>query len=122
MRSVGRGFQDYFLKLAPDLSVFDLVEQYFYSVGDFEELSAVFAYVVPETSIMEYQSNFHRAMFYVVSEGELSLEGLVIESEENAEYTVFPYKGGQVIIGHNQDNPLKIISTTDITLIVGVAF
>jgi hypothetical protein len=124
MRSVGTNFQDYFLKMAPDLSVLDLVEQYYFNHSETfgELLSGVFSYDEPSVGVKELQTVFHRAMFFVKSTGSLSFEGLEVISENDADYTVFPYKDGQIMIGVNDAALLKIVSSTDIELVIGVGF
>jgi hypothetical protein len=128
MKSVGSNFQDYFLKIAPDLSIFDLVEQYYFNNAEtFGQFSPLFSY--NENPVTTFTSNFYRAMFFVKGQGDLSFNGLLALSDTDADYVVFPYKDGQVMIGVS-DSPLEIKSfdNTDpnnpvlMDLIIGVGF
>jgi hypothetical protein len=119
MMTIGANLQDYFLKIAPDLSVFDLVEQYYFNNNeDFGLVSPLFSYNIDPSS--PFQSQFYRAMFFVKSNGDLVFSGLNID-ETNSDYVVFPYKDGQVMIGANTTK-LTITSTTAIDYIIGVGF
>lgn len=116
MESVNKDLQDYFVKLAPDFSVFDMVERYYYGNNEnFGNLSVLFDYSTPSANT--YSSNFYRAMFLIYSDGNLSIDGV-----ENDEYTVFPYYNGSQIVIAIQETPIIINSNSVIDLVIGVAF
>jgi hypothetical protein len=110
--------QDYFVKLAPDFSVFDLAEKYYYdndiSTQRFKE---VFEYAKPSGT--QFQSEFHRAMFLVYTDVNITVEGLGTD-----EYVVFPYRGDSQIVIVIKESPIKLIfSSIDANMLVlGVAF
>jgi hypothetical protein len=138
MRSVGTNFQDYFLKMAPDLSVLDLVEQYYFNHSETfgELLSGVFSYQEFNPMAPSVNTGFYRAMFYVevdevnFPDSQLSFNGLFVDTEDdvNSDYTMFAYKNGYVMIAVS-DNLLIIESknsqeqsSASITKIIGVGF
>jgi hypothetical protein len=110
--------QDYFVRLAPDFSVFDLAEKYYYdndlTPGRFKN---VFEYAQP--SGLSFQSDFYRAMYLVYSEVNITVEGLDLD-----EYVVFPYRGISQIVIAIKESPIKLVfSAADAEMLVlGVAF
>jgi hypothetical protein len=117
MRSINRNAQDYFIKMAPDLSIFTLIDKYISDNGSFpSHLQNIFQYNSPINS-KEFQSIIHRGMFLVYTTGNITIENFPTDS-----YTVFPYYNGSQVVIAIKDSPIKIVSTTNITLIIGVAF
>jgi hypothetical protein len=123
MEFINKELQDYFIKMAPDFSVFEMIERYYYDNNDsFGDLADIMYYnkdsvVNIETGFREAQTHITRGMFLIYSEGDISVKG----SAQN-EYTVFPYKKGTQILIAVKDTSITIESDTDIEMIVGVAF
>jgi len=124
MKSVNKNLQDYFVKIAPDFSVFDMVEKYYYDNNlSTEYFKEVFSYKV--VNLASYSTNFYRGMFLVYTSGDIT-----INAPED-EYVVFPmryYMDGlnkviisQIIIAI-QEAPFVMSSTSNIDLVIGVAF
>jgi len=124
MKSVNKNLQDYFVKIAPDFSVFDMVEKYYYDNNlSTEYFKEVFSYKV--VNLASYSTNFYRGMFLVYTSGDIT-----INAPED-EYVVFPmryYMDGlnkviisQIIIAI-QEAPFVMTSTSNIDLVIGVAF
>ena len=122
MKSINKGLQDYFIKLAPDFSVFDLAEKYFYDMDLNITTNRIFKDVflysanTSATQRLTEATPFYRAMFLVYSDGDLS-----INAPED-EYTVFPFKTGAQILIAIQKSPIIITSTANIEMMIGVAF
>jgi len=122
MESVNKELQDYFIKIAPDFSLFDMTEKYYYDHNNsFGDLDSIFLYVTPAITTpltpKIYQTNFYRGSFLIFSTGEISIEGAADD-----EYTVFPYyPNTQILIGI-QETAIKIVSTENISLIIGMVF
>lgn len=117
MKSVNKELQDYFIKMAPDFSLFDLAEKYYYDNNNsFGDLDKIFLYATPNTS--NYQTTFNRGSFLIFSSGNIR-----IKDAADDEYVVFPYyPGTQILIGI-QETPIEIVSTDDdISLIIGMVF
>jgi len=121
---VNKNLQDYFVKIAPDFSVFDMVEKYYYDNNlSTEYFKEVFSYKV--VNLASYSTNFYRGMFLVYTSGDIT-----INAPED-EYVVFPmryYMDGlnkviisQIIIAI-QEAPFVMSSTSNIDLVIGVAF
>jgi hypothetical protein len=132
MISVNREMQDYFIKLAPDFSVFDLAEKYYIDNNlTTEYFKDVFSFRYLLGQPFNYQTNFFRGMFLVYSDGDLSLETISGQPIPTDEYTVFPYRYyeensqktivNQIVIAI-QEAPFRIRSTTSINSVIGVAF
>jgi hypothetical protein len=115
MQDINKELQDYFIKLAPDFSVFEMVEKYYYDNNGFGNYSGIFYY--NGESATSKQTQLLRGMFLVYSDGNLSVENAAAD-----EYTVFAYKPGTQIVIGIQSTPMKIVSTTNIDLMIGVAF
>jgi hypothetical protein len=116
MQDIGKDIQDYFIKMAPDFSTFEMVEKYYYDNNGFGDLSSIFYYNGETSTSM--QTNIFRGMFLVYSTGTLTIDGL-----SSDEYTVFPYKPGTQIVIGIKDSAIKInSSTSNIDLMIGVAF
>jgi hypothetical protein len=126
--------QDYLLKLAPDFSIFEMVEKYFYDNNLSNGiLKTIFLYDEPSSNFKI--TTFHRAMFKVHTSGTVITTNLA-----NDEYSVIPYKTNQIIVtlGNSPssddfpineyiilawgDSPIQINSNDTIDLILGVAF
>jgi hypothetical protein len=110
--------QDYFVKLAPDFSVFDLAEKYYYDNNLTDtRFKNVFEYAKPSTT--EFQSEFYRAMYLVYTDVNITVEGLDLD-----EYVVFPYRGDSQIVIAIKESPIKLVfSASDSEMLVlGVAF
>jgi hypothetical protein len=120
MESINKNLQDYFIKLAPDFSVFDMFEKYyidnnltdeiikdvfFYKYRNFSFINNLYTVTIP----------FFRGMFFILTTGDITLGG------NDDEHTIFPYKEGYIIIAI-KDEPIKIESASDIDLLIGVAF
>jgi len=117
MKSINKDMQDYFIKIAPDFSVLDMIEKYFY---DNDEAEGIFK------DVCYYKSNIlanvdvdvpiYRGMFIIHSTGDITV------NMEDDEFTVFPYcPDTQILIALNDSN-IVISSDAVIDLIVGVAF
>jgi hypothetical protein len=113
---INPGMQHYFVKMAPDFSIFDLVEKYFYD-NNLAEGMIRDIFFIKSDSGLSAQTSINRGMFLVYSEGDLSIQGSATD-----EYTVFPYKDEAQVIIAVKDGPISIVSTSAIDLIVGVAF
>jgi hypothetical protein len=125
MQSVNKVIQDYFIKMAPDFSVFDLVENHFYSKGLTTAQKEYVDYVVKISSTNTHTTKFFRAMFLVYTTGTVTLTGTgsdTIYVEKDKSYVVLPYRTGTQIVIAVQNTPITINSTTPITRIVEVAF
>jgi hypothetical protein len=111
-----KSLQDYLVKMAPDFSVFQLAEKYYYDnnlTGEY--FNNVFSYKpIPGT---QYTSNFFRGMFQVYTEGTVSVQGL-----EADEYVVIDYRGGLKVVISAKESQIVISSTDEIELVIGVAF
>jgi len=122
MEFINKELQDYFIKMAPDFSVFEMIERYYYDNKDsFGDLADIMYYNNGGANnadiILQAQTHITRGMFLIYSEGNISVQN----SAQN-EYTVFPYKKGTQILIAVKDTPITIVSTTDMEMIVGVAF
>jgi hypothetical protein len=195
MEFINKELQDYFIKMAPDFSVFEMIERYYYDNNDsFGDLADIMYYngetLTPKTA----QTHINRGMFLVYLDGSwdngaqvdtgatlptigsngdiffnttdgklytytterdiwesmtnniglledrpetpkneelyfatdtsrLYTDGnLTIEGLAKNEYTVFPYGIRKRIIIAVSELPIKILSDTDMEMIVGVAF
>jgi hypothetical protein len=110
--------QDYFVKLAPDFSVFDLAEKYYYDNNlTTSRFESVFEYAQPSGT--EFESNFYRAMYLVYSDVDITVEGLSTD-----EYVVFPYRRGSQIVIAIKESRIKLLFSPadDEMLVLGVAF
>jgi hypothetical protein len=110
--------QDYFVKLAPDFSVFDLAEKYYYDNNLTDtRFENVFEYKSNPGST--FTSEFYRAMYLVYTDVNITVEGL-----DSDEYVVFPYRGDSQIVIAIKESPIKLIFLEiDINMLVlGVAF
>ena len=119
INSTGKPLQDYLIKMAPDFSVFGMLEQYYFGhesefVGNEKDL--FYFNEFPGTS-SSFSSTFHRAMFLVYTDGSVTVDGL-----RSDEYTVFPYHNGSKIVIAWSDSPISVSSTSAIELAMGVAF
>jgi hypothetical protein len=108
--------QEYFMKLAPDFSVFELAEEYFYD-NDLSDgvFNGVFLYKSDAST--SYATSFRRAMFKVYTEGNITISGL-----DNDEYCVIPYTSGVQIVIVASDLDVTLSCTQDMDIVVGVAF
>jgi hypothetical protein len=121
--------QDYFVKLAPDFSVFDLAEKYYYD-NDLttKRFKDVFEYAQPLGT--EFQSEFYRAMYLVYpsivenesDEIEFIDVTITVEGLDPDEYVVFPYRGGTQIVIAINDAAIELNFTASVSLVLGVAF
>jgi hypothetical protein len=124
MKSINKNLQDYFIKLAPDFSTFDMVEKYYYDnnltvKGIFKDVF-YFNYCdnnVPFVPLLSVSTTFFRGMFLIYSTGDFTVNA------NPDEYTVFPYRDAHILISI-QDNPIIITSEIGKTLelVIGVAF
>jgi len=129
--SVNKNLQDYFIKLAPDFSVFNLAEKFYYDNNlTSEYFNVLFSLKKNITSLVNskyrYPTEFLRGMFCIHAPSaniEIfdSIDGKLIPSDE---YVVFPleYDSSVQVIIVIQDKPFIITSTVPIDLIIGVAF
>jgi hypothetical protein len=123
MKSINKNLQDYFIKLAPDFSVFDMVEKYYHDNdivpvnGVFKDLFFYRYNIIANTNIV---TPFYRGMFLILMD-ESSGDGAITINGNSDEYTVFPYKEGYILIAI-QDDPIEITCSKDIDLVIGVAF
>lgn len=109
--------QEYFLKMAPDLSVLDMAEKYFYD-NDLTEgvFNGVFLY--KSNASKSYPTTLHRAVFKVyTTEGDITIPGL-----SDDEYCVIPYTDGVQIVLVASDSAVTLSCTQDMDIVVGVAF
>jgi hypothetical protein len=113
--------EDYFVKMAPDFSVFELAEKYYYDSNEtsnhFKDLFFYKADTLSSGGFATVSTNFHRAMYLVYTTGTITSLG----SEDDG-YIVFPYKQGTQVAIVIKDSPITIESTANIDLILGVAF
>jgi len=120
MESVGKTLQDYLIKIAPDFSVLDLVEKFWFSnnesfiLSDGTNLSNIM--LVAQNVSNSYTTTLYRGIFLVYSTGTLSVTGA------NNSFVVFPYRDGTQILISSMETPITITSTSVIDMIVGVAF
>jgi hypothetical protein len=109
--------QEYFLKLAPDLSVFELAERYFYD-QDFPEGVFGDVFLYRSNSGSSLQTTFRRAMFKVYSLGNLTVRGM-----SDDEYCVIPYASGvQIVVVHSDSEIVLDCGSGAMELVLGVAF
>jgi hypothetical protein len=108
--------QEYFLKLAPDLSVIEMAEKYFYD-NDLSEgvFNGVFLY--KSNASTSYATTLHRAVFKVYTEGNITISGL-----SSDEYCVIPYTDGVQIVLAASESAVTLLCTQDMDIVVGVAF
>jgi hypothetical protein len=123
--------QDYFVKLAPDFSVFDIAEKYVYdnNLSDGRFLDLFEYYKQPGTS---FQSEFYRAIYLVYpSFSTIEDENNVLEFNDvnitvngmtTDDYVVFPYRGTSQIVIVISDAPILLNFSSAPSLILGVAF
>lgn len=113
--------EDYFVKMAPDFSVFELAEKYYYdnniTTNHFNDLFFYKADTLASGGFSTVSTNFNRAMYLIYTTGTVTSIG----SDEDS-YIVFPYKQGTQIAIVLKGSPITIRSTADIDLILGVAF
>jgi hypothetical protein len=108
--------QEYFLKMSPDLSVFELFEKYYYDNNlATEYVSGVFSYKANAGT--SYASELHRAMFKVYTAGDIEIPSL-----EDDEYCVIPYTDGVQIVIAISESPITISCDQDMDIVLGVAF
>ena len=125
MESIGKDIQDYFIKMAPDFSVFDLVENHFYSKGLTTAQKEYVDYVVKTPATNTHATKFYRAMFLVYTTGTITVTGTGLDTtyiEKDKTYVVFPYRPGTQIVIAVQNTPITINSSAPITRVVEVAF
>jgi hypothetical protein len=121
--TVNKDMQDYFVKLAPDFSVFELAEKYYYDKNlSSEQFNDLFFYkgrteVNAQSGLASVATQIFRGMFLVYSDGDIS-----VESSDDDEYTVLPYRGNSQIVICVKNSQATIRSTTAIDLLIGVAF
>jgi hypothetical protein len=108
--------QEYFLKMAPDLSVFELFEKYYYD-NDLSEGVHLGVFSYEGAAGQTYVSDFHRAMFKVYTSGNITVSGM-----EDDEYCVIPYTEGVQIVVATSESQLTLVCDQDMDLILGVAF
>jgi hypothetical protein len=121
INSTGRTLQDYLIKLAPDFSVFTMLEGYYYGhesefVNNEKDLF-YFNKFSGDVVFSSFSSTFYRAMFLVYTDGDVSVDGL-----NQDEYTVFPHHNGSKIVIVWKDSAITISSDEPIDLAMGVAF
>ena len=118
MKSINVDMQDYFVKIAPDFSVFDMAEKYFYDNNLPEGIFKDVFYYESIIAIAELvDTGIYRGMFLIYSDGDLEVVGASTD-----EYTVFPYNNNTQILIAIQDSSINITSTTTIEMMIGVAF
>lgn len=108
--------QEYFLKMAPDLSVLEMAEKYFYD-NDLAEgvFNGVFLY--KSNASTSYPTTLHRAVFKVYTEGDITIAGL-----SDDEYCVIPYTDGVQVVLVASDSAVTLSCSQDMDIVVGVAF
>jgi hypothetical protein len=120
MESVGKTLQDYLIKMAPDFSVLDMVEKFWFSnnesfvLSDGTNLSNIM--LVAQNATNSYTTTFYRGIFLVYSTGTLSVTG------SNNSSVIFPHRDASQIVIASLESPIVITSTSVIDMIVGVAF
>jgi len=123
--------QDYFVKLAPDFSVFDLAEKYYYDNNlTVTRFKNVFEYKSNPGST--FTSEFYRAMYLVYPIYDSIENNSIIEKTQITaisvsgldpdEYVVFPYRGDSFIVIAINNAPIVLNITGGSGLILGVAF
>ena len=120
-----QSIQDYFIKMAPDFSVFDLVENHFYNKGLTAAQKEYVDYVVKTSATNTHTTKFYRAMFLVYTTGTIAVTGTGLDTtyiEKDKTYVVFPYRPGTQIVIAVQNTPITINSSTSIARVVEVAF
>jgi len=111
-----KSLQDYLVRMAPDFSVFQLAEKYYYDNNlNSEYFNNVFSY--KPTAGIQYTSNFFRAAFQVYTDGVVSIQGL-----EEDEYVVINHREGIKIVITAKNSQIVINSTAAMNLIIGVMF
>jgi hypothetical protein len=121
MESVGKTLQDYFIKMAPDFSVLDLIEKFWFDkneslvLADGTDLTNIM--LVAKNTTNSYATNMYRAMFLVYSTGTLTVSGANVNN-----YVSFPYRDNSQILIASNNSPITINSTSLIEMVVGVAF
>jgi hypothetical protein len=111
-----KSLQDYLVRMAPDFSVFQLAEKYYYDNNlNSEYFKDVFSY--KPTAGTQYTSNFFRAAFQVYTDGVVSIQGL-----EEDEYVVINHREGIKIVITAKNSQIVINSTAAMNLIIGVMF
>jgi hypothetical protein len=117
-----KSLQDYLVRMAPDFSVFQLAEKYYYDNNlsseyflNNEYFNDVFSYKVAAGT--QYTSNFFRGMFQVYTAGTVSVQGL-----EEDEYVVINHRDGLKIVISAKESQIVINSTAAMDLIIGVVF
>jgi hypothetical protein len=111
-----KSLQDYLVRMAPDFSVFQLAEKYYYDNNlNSEYFNDVFSYKAAAGT--QYTSNFFRGMFQVYTAGTVSVQGL-----EEDEYVVINHREGLKIVISAKESQIVINSTAAMDLIIGVVF
>ena len=123
MKSINKDMQDYFIKLAPDFSVFDMAEKYFYD-NDLPEgvFKDVFRYDSAIPADAETNTTFYRGMFLIHLAGDIVDSTVSVVGVPEDEYTVFPYNNNSRILIAIQSADIIITSNDIIEVMIGVAF
>jgi hypothetical protein len=123
--------QDYFVKLAPDFSVFDIAEKNVYDNNrtDGRFLDIFEYYKEPGLS---FQSEFYRAMYLVYPSfstvedenniPEFNEVNITVNGMDSDDYVVIPYRGTSQIVIAISDAPIRLNFSSAPSLVLGVAF
>lgn len=121
--------QEYFIKMAPDFSTFDLVETWYYKkngvIPSPQNEFVNYAYYGDNGTATPHTSKFFRAMFLVYTTGNISVSGGASDTPyitKDKSYVVFPYRDGTQIVIAVQNTAIKITSSSNIFRVVEVAF
>jgi hypothetical protein len=123
--------QDYFVKLAPDFSVFDILEQHVYDneLSD-GRIADLFEYKKEPGSF--FQSEFYRAMYLVYPSFsttpdenntlEFTDTNITVDGMSSDDYVVFPYRGNSQIVIAISNAPIRLNFSSSPSLVMGVVF
>lgn len=110
--------QYYLIRMAPDFSVFQLVEKYYYdndiTTEYFKDILSYKANAGPN-----YTSDFYRAMFQIYVDDNAAITVSDLNSDE---YVTINYRKGIKILITAKETPIVINSNKHMDLIIGVAF
>ena len=124
--NMAKTIKDYLIRMAPDYSVFQLAEKYYYDNNLVQEYfpagKPVFSYKAFSPGTTSYSSSFYRAMYQVYTDAETITIGTL---KENEDFVVIEQKPGvKIVIYIGTEAPTLTTFPVDkkISLVIGVVF